>query len=522
MTHPFLEHLAAAGWPVKSEPRPLPRAGFAVPTAPAGDSDAARYAIRALELECIDVATSPEGTRNHNLNRAAFSIGQLVAAGHLDAQVALDGLRQAGLECGLDLPEIYGTLPRSLADGGQHPRQVALQPREEAGQAFTLDPAGTPPTAQPDGEMVPQESIFDRSVRHEVNQLRIRDEARRQWEAEKAGDLIATIPRPTSLTAFLEVPDTDAEYAVDQLLPVGGRAILAAQYKAGKTTFVANLLRALADGGRFLGQYDCGRPRRVALIDDELDERLLRRWLREQHIDNTDMVDVYPLKGRVASFNLLDDRIRDTWADRLDGVDFVILDCLRPVLDGAGLDENHDVGQFLNAFDALCADAGIDEQVVVHHMGHGAQRSRGDSRILDWPDATWKITREDIDDPASARYFSAFGRDVNVAEGLLKFDADTKRITFTGLSKKAGKGVPWVPHLIKYLDRCLEPPGFNELRAAMREITGSQDVAAAAIRCAEDDRIVTVQSGLGRTRSKNGYVLDRSHHAVVDVLGGLS
>jgi hypothetical protein len=73
------------------------------------------------------------------------------------------------------------------------------------------------------------------------------------------------------------------------------------------------------------------------------------------------------------------------------------------------------------AFDALLRDVGPDDRaadgMVVHHMGHAGERSRGDSRILDWPDASWKLVREDLDDPASPRYLSAFGRDVDVPEG---------------------------------------------------------------------------------------------------------
>lgn len=516
MTHPFLARLAEHGWPVAHEPRPIPRRDHTVPAAPAGDPEAARYAERALDRECLDVATSPEGTRNHNLNRAAFSIGQLVAAGHLDTQFAIDRLRGAAAESGLPLPEIDATLPRSLSDGGQHPRDVQLTPRDEVPEAFTI--TADRGTNGHDPDEGPVESIYDRMVRAEVNQLRVREDARQLYEAEKAGDTLASIPAPTSLTAFLSVPDTDAEYAVDKLLPVGGRAILAAQYKAGKTTFVANLLRALADGGQFLGQFGCGQPRRVALIDDELDERLLRRWLREQGIHNTDQVDVYPLKGRVSSFNILDDRIRDTWARQLAGADFIILDCLRPVLDGAGLDENHDVGQFLNAFDALNTAAGVDEQVVVHHMGHGAQRSRGDSRILDWPDATWKITRQDTDDPASPRFFSAFGRDVNVAEGLLNFDETSKRLTFTGASRTGAKAWQIMPDLIRVLAHSVDPLSGRAIETAMTGQFGHpRNPVREVIKLAIAERIVWTSKGTDRAVL---HSLNRTHPDVLSTLAG--
>ena len=530
--HPFLKYLQDGGWTaVTTRDTPTPREGFQVPTAPAGDEQAARYATRALERECLDVATSPKGTRNHNLNRAAFSIGQLVSAGHLNAETAVQYLTQAAKDCGLDVPEINATIPRSLADGGEHPRQVELAPTNGQVQpAYSLDPThaggshpgGSHPGNQQDsqededGDGGGGESLFDRMVRAEYNQLVVRDEARRKLDAEKAGDTLAGIPAPTSLTDFLSVPDTDAEYSVDQLLPVGGRAILAAQYKAGKTTFVANLLRALADGGKFLTQFDCGQPRHVALLDDELDERLLRRWLREQGVHNTDHVSVYPLKGRVSSFNILDDRVRGQWARQLEGTDFLILDCLRPVLDGAGLDENHDVGQFLNAFDALTEQAGIDEQVVVHHMGHGAQRSRGDSRILDWPDATWKITRADTDDPASRRFFSAFGRDVNVPEGALSFDEAVKRLSFTGASKRASRAWQMMPDLIRVLDRSVDAMSGRAIETAMTGHFGHPQKATREVaKLAVEERVVWTQRGTDRSTL---HSLNRSHPEVVSTL----
>ena len=79
------------------------------------------------------------------------------------------------------------------------------------------------------------------------------------------------------------------------------------------------------------------------------------------------------LRGRAAALNLPDDDVRGQWAAcfrTLGGT--VVLDCLRPVMDASGLDENHDAGRFLEAFDALLVDAGIPEALVVHHMGHTA------------------------------------------------------------------------------------------------------------------------------------------------------
>ena len=134
--------------------------------------------------------------------------------------------------------------------------------------------------------------------------------------------------------------------------------------------------------------------------------------------------------------------------DKLDGADYLILDCLRPILDALGLDESHDAGQFLVAFDALLSEAGISDAVIAHHMGHGSERARGDSRLIDWPDATWKIVREEKTD---TRYFSANGRDVDVWEGQLTFDAATRRLNYVGGSRTHAETEAAKPAVVEFL-----------------------------------------------------------------------
>jgi hypothetical protein len=76
--------------------------------------------------------------------------------------------------------------------------------------------------------------------------------------------------------------------------------------------------------------------------------------------------------------------------------------------------------------------AGVTEALILHHMGHTGERSRGDSRIIGWPDATWKMFRETPEDENSPRYFSAYGRDVHCAEDELHYNPQHRRLTLTG------------------------------------------------------------------------------------------
>jgi hypothetical protein len=248
------------------------------------------------------------------------------------------------------------------------------------------------------------------------------------------------VPRLIRLDDFLAVEDEPVRWRVEELMPVGANVLPAAQYKAGKSTLVGNLVRSLVDGEDFLGRFHTEPVGTVALIDNELDERMLRAWYREYGIQSEERVRLRALRGQTASFNLLDPEVREQWADELRGADVLVLDCLRPILDALGLSEDKEAGKFLVALDALKVEAGISESVVVHHMGHSGERSRGDSRLLDWPDVTWKMVRKVEDDPSSERFFSAFGRDVDVPEGALSYDQGERRtLTMVGGSRRAAR-----------------------------------------------------------------------------------
>lgn len=81
-----------------------------------------RYAASALADECQAVATAPTGTRNHTLNKAAYSISQLVAAGHLPHHDAWDALVNAARAAGLEEGEIDATMRSGFRAGSDQPR----------------------------------------------------------------------------------------------------------------------------------------------------------------------------------------------------------------------------------------------------------------------------------------------------------------------------------------------------------------------------------------------------------------
>lgn len=347
-----------------------------------------------------------------------------------------------------------------------------------------------------DGVDGPAEKVFEHHVEKELRRLQIRDEAQRRHRAEH----IAPRPRFTLLDDFLAVDDPPARYRIEGLLPIGGRALLAAQFKAGKTTMMENLVRALADGEEFLGRAVAAPAGRIVLIDDEMDARQLRVWLREQQIHQEDRVAVLPLRGAVSSFNLLDPAVRAEWVADLTELqpEIVILDCLRPILDAIGLDEDKEAGLFLVAFDELLAACGASEAVVVHHMGHAGERSRGSSRLRDWPDVEWRLVRQDPDDPSSPRYFTAYGRDVDVAEAELGYDAVSRRYSVVGGTRRDAEARGLLDGVVELL---LHRPALTgrEVEAALTEGGAPRAAARAALKQAVVDGLVV--TGHGKHRS---------------------
>ncbi|WP_367402488.1 AAA family ATPase [Kocuria marina] len=353
-------------------------------------------------------------------------------------------------------------------------------------------------------EITPEYQEYARLFAEQKLLARVRRDVKQALAAEDAG--ATAIPPGVRLDQFLEVPDEDTVYRVDQLWPTGGRVLLAAQYKAGKTTFVANLLRSLVDGDPFLGQFKTEPVQRVALIDNELDERTVRRWLRAQGIRNTQAVHVYPLRGKAGAFNLLDDTVRAQWARELAGVDVVLFDCLRPALDALGLDENHDAGRFLVAFDALLSESGATEATLVHHMGHSGERSRGDSRILDWPDATWKLVREDTENPASPRYFSGFGRDVDHAETALTYHDENRHLTLGSGSRKEAKAAGALEDVLELLDKTPEGLSGRGIKDALSATEWTRVEVESAIRLGRERREIFTRRG-----PRNSTIHIRNH-----------
>ena len=105
----------------QESPEPAPAAP-ARPFPEAGRAPGRAYALAALRAETERVAAARPGTRNDTLNRAAFSLGQLVAAGLLPTIPAVTGLISAARHAGLSHAEAVRTVRSGMAAGARKPR----------------------------------------------------------------------------------------------------------------------------------------------------------------------------------------------------------------------------------------------------------------------------------------------------------------------------------------------------------------------------------------------------------------
>ncbi len=134
------------------------------------------------------------------------------------------------------------------------------------------------------------------------------------------------------------------------------------------------------------------------------------------------------------------------------------------------------------------------------------ERSRGDTRLRDWPDEEWQLVRDGKvgEHQADAkRFFKAYGRDVSVPEGLLDYDEDTRRLTLAGGTRWETAGQELVPDVLGYLDA---HPGASQ-RAILAALRGEKrESVKSAIVYAVNDGLVRQEPG-ARNSTKH-YIAD--------------
>ncbi len=365
----------------------------------------------------------------------------------------------------------YAGIVRDLAERRALVRLLATTSAAVEADGVTPDAVGPLKAALdlPVGGHISSTAAHERAVLEQMGRERARRDAQRRLDAEGRPPL--TIPAAQTLIEILREPDADTSRLIDGWQTRDSRVLFVAQYKSGKSTTVANMGRSLVDGDDFLGVARVSPLiGTLAVVDTELSKHLMRRWWGAQGIRNQDRVLLFALKHHgLMNFDITTDATRAAWAHRLKdaGVEYLVLDCLRPMLDALGLDDNREAGLFLAAFDQLLVEAGITNAMVVDHMGHGADRPRGESRKRDWCDAEWRLTRKS-DDPASERSIAAYGRDIDQYKQVLAFNPVTRRLSLERPSHLPGEMSRPSRAIFDLLHGSTFPLNSNQIKAKLK------------------------------------------------------
>jgi hypothetical protein len=308
-------------------------------------------------------------------------------------------------------------------------------------------------------------------VARAVERLGITEDARDVVRAERAAAAWTPPAERSTVTDLRARPIEPVLYTVEQVMPRDSNVLLTAAFKAGKTTLVNHLAACLADGVPFLGRFDVPREHRVGVWNYEVGSAMYARWWQALDITNGDAVNVVSMRGERVP---LDSPIGRQWAIdwlRAERIDVWIVDPFARAFTGDSENDNTAVGRFLEMLDDIKLAAGVTDLVLVTHTGRGdgvQERARGASRLDDWPDARWLLVRDDQD----VRYFRAIGRDVDVAEGVLDYNAATRSLHYRDGSRKASSEQDLQAKVLAIV-RADTGINLSALRAAVRRQMGT-------------------------------------------------
>jgi len=366
-------------------PRPAP--------APRQSGDGTRYGLTALDNECQAILSAPDGAKHDTLNRAAFSIGGLVAAGELIEGPAFAALASAlaGIRhrCE-DYPAAQKTLAGAFRAGMAKPREAPPRlVRRIVEEYRETRPEPPPRDAPPD-----------------------------HWIAEPEPDVglepekVAPDIKPTGLPLiyFQDVkPALKSEDFIEGLLIKAAMSVTYGPSNCGKTFFMADLALHVAMGLEWRGReveragvIYCamegahGIQNRVAAF-------ALTCGLAGQEI---------PFAIIPVSLNLLDanadtsrliDAIAEAAARMAIPVGLVVMDTLSRAMAGGNENSPEDMGALVANSDRIRQATGA-HVAWIHHSGKDqAQGARGHSLLRAATDTEIEISRADNDSPSIAR-----------------------------------------------------------------------------------------------------------------------
>ena len=365
------------------------------PSPPRQSGDGTRYGLQALDNECQAILSAPDGAKHDTLNRAAFSIGGLVAAGELSEGPALHALTSAlagiASRCE-DYPAAQKTLGAAFRAGMAKPRQAPAPMIRRTIVEEYMPRADEPPP---------------------------RDHAPDHWSAEPDPEPPEPeIDRVASDAPFTGLPLVyfqDVEPALtgeDFLEGVLIRAAMSVFYgpsNCGKTFFACDLALHVAYGKTWNGrEVTQGGVIYCAMEGAHGIRNRVTAWARHYGLEGAPIpFAIIPvalnLQDPEADTSRLIEAIETAAAKMGQPVALVVMDTLSRAMAGGNENSPEDMGALVMNSDRIRQATGA-HVAWIHHSGKDqAQGARGHSLLRAATDTEIEISRLDSNSPSTAR-----------------------------------------------------------------------------------------------------------------------
>ena len=182
------------------------------------------------------------------------------------------------------------------------------------------------------------------------------------------------LPNPEALKDVWDNMPPLAAPLIDGVLRQGHKMLIAGPSKAGKSFALIELSIAIANGTKWLGNFEC-RQGRVLYVNLELDRASCLHRFKDVYAalgmepDNLENIDIWNLRGKAIPMDKLAPRLINR-ALRKQYI-AVIIDPIYKVITG---DENSadQMAHFCNQFDKICTELGC-AVIYCHHHSKGSQ-----------------------------------------------------------------------------------------------------------------------------------------------------
>lgn len=265
------------------------------PAPPQGGGTA--YGLAALENLCADLSTAANGSRNMQLNAAAFRLGQLIAGHELEQVTVAPRLRAVAFQLGLDERETERTLLSGLEAGMREPQSAPQNVERHSPPVTSGVSAYTKVFASIEEAVAAQDMKAVLSMARPMAERSTLEQARlklsimetfgqkfpmRQFEAlvrEERAELALQLQRRPNITnaaSLMEKKFDEIRPIVkDILLP--GLIALAGKQKLGKSWLDYHLGIAVASGGMAFGSIPVEQGDVLYLALEDNDRRVQSR-----------------------------------------------------------------------------------------------------------------------------------------------------------------------------------------------------------------------------------------------------